>query len=325
MKVLRLSNCSIPLENMAQGMFKDISEMETYYLFNEGDSGPDFDKYDAVWFYTSEEFSRMRFPKLYEKAEKYEGRKVNWECVEGLCQDDMTSAWIDEGFPAPEFIDFPENHLAQYDEMPDGWDWPLMVKACREYTLYAYATIIYNNDDYAKWMKSNGHHRHMLQQYVPFEAPDGLYYCGQIHYIGGDIIVRSQRWSNHWYVSPTFRGEPHLGIKMGTLEGMPNADKITNFEEQVERIFQAVGVDIGNLDMSISKDGQIIPWGICTNFAVYSEANKERKLGMNHPHGSEQMIQQTKIVNKILDYFEIKERVSEKDLWRTSVAGNTVF
>lgn len=317
MKTLRITTVENKvLEGTIYNLTRHIKDFDDYYLFK--DNLPNLDNYRAVWCYTDSNFTREKFPFTFNKLEKYQGQKINWNCAENIRQDIMTKRWIENDLVAPEFLSFLSDHTFQSSDLPEEWDYPLMIKAAREYPRVSFATIVLNEKEVSNWRTLHAQFPYMLQRYLPFDSPDGLYYCGQAYIIGNEVIPRSLRWTNHWYVSPTYRGEPHLGLEMGSFEKFPFYEQAENtLTQQILQIASIAKVDIGTLDFSLREDGQIIPWGICTVYPYYTEGRKSRESGWNTPSALEQISVQTLGWNKTLKYLGIQDWVSDNEIWRS--------
>lgn len=315
MNVLRISTAYTRLESSIYNISRMIPEITDYYLFEPGDSGPDLDQFDAIWCYTSNLFTREAYPEFYEKLDNYKGRTINYRCAEKLSQEIMTRTWIDNGIKAPEFVKFSSYSPDNINQLPEGWNYPLMVKACREYPRVSFARIINNDNEYEKWYNTHSEFDHILQEYLPFDSSDQMYYCGQLYIVGDEMFPRTTRWTNHWYVSPTDRGRPHLGLEVGGFTSFPGFSSNESIYEQARHICDLVDVDLGTLDFSLTDDGEVIPWGICTVYPFYTEGS-DVKDNPDYPSAIDQVYPQTQNWNVTLSYLGIDRKVTDNQIWR---------
>jgi hypothetical protein len=313
MKVLRLSDLHDPIENSLRSITKLVPGLEDYYLFGK-DEEIDINSYSAVWCTTSIHFKEATYPCIFKALNSYTGKTVNWRCATSLGQDVMTRRWIESDIPSPDFIKYKAGVID--DPLPSFWKFPLMIKAAREYPRVSFATVVNNQEEYVKWVTTHNFD-YILQRYIPFEEEDSLYYCGQVYIVGEKVIPRSTRWSNHWYVSPTDRGMPHLGLEMGGHTSIPSFSHCADFEEQVKKIASTTDVDIGTLDFSLTDSGKVIPWGICTVYPNYTEGKQSRREGRILPSALEQVPIQVQGWNEILFHLGIDFVVTSNMMWRS--------
>mgnify|MGYP007077389743 CR=1 FL=1 len=321
-KILRLSTGFGPIESQTALLCKPADDIESYYLF---DGYPDpvdinFDKYECIWVYTDERFPDQ-FPRTYEKLLESKVRKVNMGVARINNQFDMTNSWREAGFPVPEIY-----RMYLKGTLPESIDKPVMAKAIRSYTRNSYARVVRSMEDMEKW---NFYKRYdyMLQEYKEDYAKpteDNLYYCGQVYKTGNRIFERSLRWTNHWYVSPTNRGLPHLGLRCGSgaFDVMPGYKDIPDFWDQVAKIYESAGIEIGTLDFSITENKEIVPWGVCTLYLFYCEGIDGRQAGLSIPTPQEQIPIQVEYWNGIMEYIGSAYRTNETLVWRAINAHN---
>ena len=337
MKILRLSTGFGPIETQTNTLCKPAEEIESHYLF-PGDEDPvdiDFESYDCIWVYTDERFPE-EFPQTYTKLMFSDVRKVNMKVALHNTQYGMTNVWWHQEYDVPEI-----HKLYRKGEFPTKLPRTFMVKANRSYTRNSYATVVHNLSDLNKW----GHWKdfdYILQDYrddyaKPYHddlyylpdaqtrQSDDLHYCGQVYRTGDKFFERSLRWTNHWYVSPTHRGLPHLGLRVGegSFLAMPGQMEIIDFWDQIKLIYDSVGVEIGTLDFSINDKGHIVPWGICTLYLFYCEGSDAHGNNSYYPSPQEQIPIQVEYFNNIMEYLGAEYRTDANEVWRV-INGNNL-
>ncbi len=317
-KTLRLSNLPIRYEKLLLNVLTG-SDINTWYFFDTTlDEKAQLDDYDTLWFTVTSSFTSENYPTVFSRLESYSGRKVNFNCTAFLRLDQQINGFIKAGFALPPF------QIYEKGTLPEEFDCPMIVRASLEYSQYCFSKLVVSRDDVNRWLHWVNYD-YILQDFSEDTFCDGLYYNGQIYCVGDDLIPRSVRWSNQWYVSPTTRGIPHLGLVMGDFNQIPNITTCGNFEDKVRECFNSLSVDIGCLDFSISENGDLIPWGITAPFYPFLEGEKNLSLGLPFPTHGEQLQPQICAWNAVLNLLGSNKGLSPNELFRPIYHGKFIF
>lgn len=310
MKLLRISNVEAKYESMVDSLLRYCSDVDTYYLFEKDDKGPDnLCDYETIWFYVNNQFNVQNYPTLTKRIEEYQGETVNFNCSGTLDIYSQHVIWKMLGFSVPKTIKFSNGHVFEDSNLPEDFNYPFVISYNREDSRLAHFQEVSNSKEINEWRTSRElPWDYLLHELIDYVSDDGFYYGAQAYIIGEMVIPRSTRWSSGWYVSPTPRADPCIGLEMGSFFRMPNLPNDINL--QILTTAKAAEIDIGVLDFSLTREGKVIPWGISTTYPCFTESN------LPEPEPVDQIKVQVDNWNTIFNYLGLNYSVKNTDIWR---------
>ncbi len=129
---------------------------------------------------------------------------------------------------------------------------------------------MFHTKDYASkwpwWTWKGLYGDYIVEEFVDTSSNDGFFDVGRLVFIKDALLPVYVMRSKYWEVRPNWKTLELRSVGFNSFNLLLDKYRGGDFDDGLRNICSTSGLDIGALDFSITRDGELIPWDITANW-----------------------------------------------------------